>query len=445
MILFGVSTAWGARFPRCGFLVCSILACSITAVGCGGAPWFLGKPLNGHPSIPDRSRVVTVSEHRRNAEAAHAAGNQVLEIAELLSLQQRDSLRDGERDRLIELLTARVSDWATLGRPIPMVADLRNLLSLAPSRRLALTRRLRNAERAAGDHWLAIGQNERAEEEYREAERAGAEFMVFRFRAVWGAAVSDMEPVVLERAIRQLPLRVLGPFSSAYLDAAGADPETLYRAWKAARVFGPATVESRVATFPVAAGFMRRFRIEAANDERSLPLPGPPVASAAAAPPTDADLFSGPTLAARLVPAARRFPELLAPSARTRMWAERLLAEDPTAPDSLEVAAMIEARAGRTDSAARKLEDLFFYSVDRARGAARSARVWEQVGQGRRACASLENAARSGAFDDSRWCEFVTCAERTPGSSDPVVARRFVTERAPDLLCELPATTNANQ
>ena len=47
---------------------------------------------------------------------------------------------------------------------------------------------------------------------------------------------------------------------------------------------------------------------------------------------------------------------------------QRLLAEDPTSPESLEFAALVDALAGRVDGAARKLSDLVFYSPDRAAG-----------------------------------------------------------------------------
>ena len=142
-------------------------------------------------------------------------------------------------------------------------------------------------------------------------------------------------------------------------------------------------------------------------------------------------------MARRLIPAARQFPELTLPSARSREWVDRLIAEDPTSADSFELAALIEARAGRDDSAAQKLEELAFFSRDRAEAAARIARVWEQAGQGRRACAAWEQAAKLGADadGDERWCQFLACAADQPGASDRLAAERFVATRAPELLC----------
>lgn len=407
------------------------LACA-AGTGCGGVPWFLGAPLDGRPSIPARSRVVTVAEHRRFAEAAVAQGNHVGELAELEALAERDALRGDETRRLVELLLARAADWIALGRPIALVADLRKVIALAPQRRGGLSRALRASERAAGDQWLAMGQLARAEEEYRHAERDGASGMDFRFRAAWDAAVGDLEPATLVKAIAELPARTLAPFSEAYLNAGGGEAALLYRAWRAARTYGPSPLLRRIEALPSAAAFPEAWRREPGHalTGEAAPTDAPP-----GPPPTVAELQGGPSLARRLIPAARRFPELLAPGARSRQWVDDLIAEDPTSPDSFEIAALIEARAGRTDSAAQKLEELQFFSPDRADAAARVAMVWEEVGAWRRACAAWEQAARLGATDDERWCRFLDCAGRHPGASDLPSAERFVADRAPDLVC----------
>jgi hypothetical protein len=175
--------------------------------------------------------------------------------------------------------------------------------------------------------------------------------------------------------------------------------------------------------------------------------PTPPLSSPRAIPPGRPDgdpwldLYGGPTLARRLIPAARRHPELLTAGSRSRELAVHLLAEDPTSPDSLELAARIEALAGRVDSAASKLEDLVFYSGDKVRAAARVAVVWQEAGQRRRACAAWQQAALAGAVDDPHWCQFLRCAAETPGASNLELAERFVNRRAPHLSCSGPEGT----
>jgi tetratricopeptide (TPR) repeat protein len=457
-----------------------ILALLATALaGCGGTPWFLGAPLDGHPSIPPRSRVVTVAEHHQNAALAFASGDRVVEIAELEALEQRDSLREAERGRLVSLLLARAADWVALQRPIPLEADLRNVIALAPGRRLALMRPLRRAERGAGDAWLAMGQNARAEEAYRRAERDGMGGMTYRLRAVWGAVVGDLELATLEEALTQLPERVLAPFSDAYLAAGGSQPTVLARARQAARVFGPPALLDRLdAVAPVPSTEAADAGVGAgagapagaapppassasAGGAPALtpgapppgspapaltptpspsPVPSPSIAGGPPGPlPSTPDLwralYGGPTLARRLIPAARLHPELLEPSPASRDFVVHLLDEDPTSPDSLELAAIIEARAGRVDSAASKLEDLVFYSGDKVEGASRAAGVWQRVGQRRRACAAWEQAALAGAIDDPHWCRFLACAAATPGATNLPEARRFVSARAPHLAC----------
>ncbi|MES1206240.1 MAG: hypothetical protein ABUS79_09915 [Pseudomonadota bacterium] len=417
--------------------------------GCAGAPWFLGETRDGVPVIPASSRVETVAKHRRKLIEAGQRGEKVVELAELAALEERGALHAPERKRFVELLRERAHDWAALGRPVPLAADLRHLIVLEPARARAVAPSLRSATRAAGDFWLAIGENARAEEEYRRAERMGADRMVYRFRAAWGASPGDLEPAVLEQALAELPERTLAPFATAYLDGGGAQPRALRRAWRAARVYGPPRLRARIESMPVAASF-----IAGVGGGGGVALPAPraskPADAASSARGVDVpgagdNLFGGPTLARRLVPLAPVFPELTAPGLRSRDWADRLMAEDPTAPDSLEVAALIDARAGRADGAARKLGDLVFYSADRAAGYARAARVWERAGEGRRGCLAWKRATHFGAADDPRWCDLLACARREPGATDPELVVRYIREQAPTLTCAAdPATAPAD-
>ena len=340
------------------------------------------------------SRAETVADHRRALEHARAAEQKVIEIAELCALEDRGALRIADTKRLIELLKERARDWSALGRAIPLAADLRHIVALDPTRARPLGRVLGVALRAAGDVWLALGENARAEEEYSRAQRLGADGMDYRLRAAWGASPADLDAEAIERAVADLPERVLAPFVSAYLDAGGAQPRLLRRAWMAARVYGPPALQARIEATPAAAGFksvtsvssrspaspLSRGASEGSTRRVTVIEPGP-----------DEWLFGGPTLARTLLPLAEMFPDLLAPGLRSRMWADRLIAEDPTSPDSLEVAALIDARAGRLGGAARKLGDLVYYSADRAAGYERTARVWRRVGQVRRACVAFEN------------------------------------------------------
>src|SRR5204863_4785960 len=131
----------------------------------------------------------------------------------------RGALRPPEHKRLVGLLAARAGDGSVLHRPVALVADLRHLVELAPGRAMVLAPRLRAAELAAGDEWLALGENARAEQEYRLAEKLGGDAIDFRFRAAWGASVADLDADTLERALSDLPERVLAPFTTRYLDA----------------------------------------------------------------------------------------------------------------------------------------------------------------------------------------------------------------------------------
>lgn len=416
-----------------GALLALATLAAVTGGGaCAGTPWFLGQPLDDRQVVPPTSRAETVATHRQRYEEARRRGEKVIELDELAALERRGALHDDDIRRFLELLRERARDWITLRRPLPLAQDLRHIVDLDPSRARGLASALRNAERAAGDVWLALGENARAEEEYRRADRLGAAGMLFRMRAAWGASPGDLERPVLERALSELPERALAPFTAAYLDGEGErQPKLLQRGWTAARVYGPPDLLTRLQALSDAITF-------------ALPPPQPPPApSETAAPPAvvlpepapDARLYQRATLARTLLPLARQYRQLSLPGARSREWADRLLAEDPTAPDSLEFAALVDARAGRVGGAARKLVDLVFYSPDRGAGYARAARVWEVTGEGRRACLAWERAAQLAPVDDPRWCNLVACLRANPGSGDADQARVQVRARAPLLSC----------
>ncbi|HEX2657746.1 MAG TPA: hypothetical protein VHU40_05720, partial [Polyangia bacterium] len=399
-----------------------------------GPPWYLGTPLSGRPAIPAQSRALTVAEHRRAVEEAHRSNQQVIELSELEALEARGALRPEDTKRLLELLTLRTRDWVALRRPLALVEDLRHIIALAPAREHLLAPRLALAEVAAGDVWLGLGENARAEQEYGRADKRGASGTDFRFRAVWRASVADLDLPTIERALSELPERVLTPFSQQYLDRGGDKPRLLARAWRSARRYGPPELLSRLEALSAASDVP--FALEktpvspAGEGGEGGPTPIEPAA--------DDRLLAGPTLARVLLPAAARFPQILDPSPRSRLWAERLLTEDPTSPDSLELAALIDARAGRDGGAARKLTDLVFYSADRAQAYGRAARVWEKAGRPRLACASWAKAARLGPRDDPAWCQLKTCLESDPGAGDAAAVASHIKERAPGLPCVAP-------
>jgi hypothetical protein len=270
--------------------------------------------------------------------------------------------------------------------------------------------------------------------------------MVFRLRAAWDASPADLDAAVLEQALSELPERSLAPFTAAYL-ASGAEtkPPVLRRAWRAARVYGPPALQKRIDALPLAATFKEdAFPAVAARGENVAATVGAPNRAASVAtlpapilvePRPDDWLFAGATLARTLLPLSRAFPELVAPGPRSRAWSDRLVVEDPTSPDSLELAALIDARAGRVDGAARKLGDLVFYSPDRAAAYARAARVWERAGEERRACLAWERATHFGPVDDPRWCDLAACLRRNPRAGNAEVVERFARERSALLAC----------
>jgi len=182
----------------------------------------------------------------------------------------------------------------------------------------------------------------------------------------------------------------------------------------------------------------RRPPVASTNEEFQAPT-GPP--APAVPPAADDKLDRGPTLARVLLPLARAFPQILEPGPRSRLWSEQLLAEDSRAPDSLEVAALIDALAGRFGGAERKLRELVFFSRDRAAANERAAHVWQVVGRSRQECTAWKHATRVGAVDDPRWCELLACVKRDPGAGDAATVAAHIRARAPALACggEAPA------
>ena len=133
-------------------------ALSLIAVcGCGAPPWRLGAPRDGRPSIPPDSAVATPAQSADLAAQARASGQRVLELAALLQLDTASRLTRATRDRLVELLTARATEFHALGRAIPESADLETVARLDAMRGVQLTPARAVAATAAGDAWKAIG------------------------------------------------------------------------------------------------------------------------------------------------------------------------------------------------------------------------------------------------------------------------------------------------
>jgi len=153
------------RLPRLA-LVCAMLA------GCG-PPWRLGTPLDGRPSIPPYNAVMTPAEATAVADQARVSGRRVLEIAALMQLDTVGRLSDPARARLVELMTARATEFHALGRAIPESADLETVARLDAVRGVQLTPARAVAAAAAGDAWKAIGAQDEARAAYTRAAALG--------------------------------------------------------------------------------------------------------------------------------------------------------------------------------------------------------------------------------------------------------------------------------
>jgi hypothetical protein len=150
--------------------------------------------------------------------------------------------------------------------------------------------------------------------------------------------------------------------------------------------------------------------------------------------PVRADLeqwmVSGISVAARLVPLARAYPEALADVAQALRWVDLALDEDPTSRDVVELAATTFGRAKRFGGTERMLAELVYETPDRAAGHERAARVWESLGRGREACVSILRAARwRDVPEDPTWRAAIACARAQPGVADPREIRDYVLAR----------------
>jgi len=151
----------------------AFVSASVAFAGCGAPPWQLGKPLDGRPSIPAEPTVPPVAASLAAADAAHADGRRVLEIAALMRLDAGGHLNKVRTARLAELLTARAAEFRALGRAIPASIDLETVARLDAARgaRIAPARAL--AAAAAGDAWKAIGAQDEARAAYQRAAALG--------------------------------------------------------------------------------------------------------------------------------------------------------------------------------------------------------------------------------------------------------------------------------
>jgi hypothetical protein len=235
----------------------------------------------------------------------------------------------------------------------------------------------------------------------------------------------------LRYAISALPVRALLPFARAYLRREDCDRPTLARLLSAA---GQASVHE---ASDEALAVQLRQALDRCPPAAAVE-PGAP-ASAAVAPPVmmpvpgDVDrwVHSGPLLSRRLLPLVAAAPELLATGAQARRWADKLLEEDPTSPETQEVAALIDGLARRFGGTERKLIDLVYYSPDRFDGLVRGAAVWERVGRPREACVMHVRAARwRDDPEDPIWRRAIACTRQDPGVGDWQAIRQYVLARA---------------
>jgi hypothetical protein len=454
--------------------VVAVAAAALLLTACAGPPWYMGSPLDGKPSIPDRTLKRSVGDERAAAATAQTRGETVLELKALVALDTLERLKPGNRARLVTLLERRAAEFHQLGRAIPESNDLERLARLAPARGAGLLAERANARRAAGDAWLAVGAFDEARAAYDGAIALGATDMDFRVRALWShpppATTSLAE---LRAAIAQLPLRVVPPLAAVYVKRGGGDVPTLLRGQAAARQehlgglalrIGDALRAAERPGMPRAdgdgaadgggadAGPADAPAESASNDaapdaeasDAAAPTDAPSADAPAPAPmPVPAELdewvVRGFTVSARLLPLLRAHPELLADVPRALGWVDLLLAEDETSPEILELAAVVFGRAARFGGTERMLMELTYASADRAEGLARGAAVWERLGRGREACAQWIRAARwRDEPEDPLWRTAIACARKQPGVADWKEIRGYVLGRArPDRRAKL--------
>lgn len=158
-----------------------VLGAGALAAGCSAPPWQIGRPLDGHPSIPATEARLTPAEARQEAARARAAGELVLELRALAALERswrldavlRAQPTAAEEARLGELLFRRAAMFQILGRPIPESRDLEAAARLDPARGSALIPERAAAAAAAGDRWKAIDAPAEAREAFTLAARLG--------------------------------------------------------------------------------------------------------------------------------------------------------------------------------------------------------------------------------------------------------------------------------
>jgi tetratricopeptide (TPR) repeat protein len=435
----------GARAPW-GTAALAV-ACALALVSsCAGPPWFMGSPLDGHPSIPRGSAKLSFKEQRAAAATAQTRGETVLELRALLALDDVQRLTPANRERLVALLARRAAELHVLGRAVAERLDLERLARLAPARGAGLLGERAAAERAAGDAWLAIGAVDEARACYERAASLGASDLDFRVRALWGHPPPESTSLAeLRIAIEILPLRVVPPVAAAYVAHGGADARTLARGLAAARQEKKEGLAARLADALRAAADAGApdpgadagvdappADVPDAGERDAADGPAPPVPPPTPLPPgLDHWVLGGLTISGRLLPLVKARPEVLDDVARAVGWVDLLLAEDDLWPDVLELAAFVFGRAARFGGTERMLGELVYATPDRAQGLARGAAVWEHLGRPREACAQWLRAARwRDDPDDPTWRTAISCARAQPGVADWKEIRGYVLGRA---------------
>lgn len=421
---------------------------ALLAGACSGPPWYMGAPLDGHPSIPATSMSRSWRQQRTEATRAREEGQQALELRALLALEKVERLRPEDEPRLGTLLARRAGEFHAMGRAVPESRDLERLARFSPTRGAGLLGERAAAARAAGDTWLAIGAMAQASEAYQLARGLGAADLDVRVSALWGHPPPTSTPLSELRAgIATLPLRAVPPFAAVYVARGGRDAAALERGLAAARQEAQGGLAARIG------GALRAGRAggETGADggvaDAGAPSEGDAGASdaalvvaegdagAAAYLPVRSDLerwmVSGASVVARLLPLARAYPEALEDLSSVLRWIDLALDEDPTSPDLLELAAVSFGRAGRFGGTERMLAELVYETPDRAAGLERAARTWERLARPREACVQWLRAARwRDEPEDPTWRTAITCARRAPGVADAREIRDYVLARA---------------
>jgi hypothetical protein len=430
---------------------------------CTGPPWFMGQPLGGPPAVPDTRKNPSWKTLQADAGTARIKGQTVLELPALIALDDLQRLEPFYRERLATLLERRAAEFRALRRPIPESRDLERLARLTPARAPDLLDARRDALRAAGDEWLAVGAMKEARAAYEQAVTLGAADMNFRVRAASGQPPPPSTTrAELRFEIAALPLRALPPLALAYVEHGGRDRATLARGLAAARQQKDDGLAVRLADTLRAAEARGRASDEAGADggapdgegagdaaapdgdaaaADAAPADAPPADEAAdaafdgGAVPVPADLvawsLAGVTVSARLLPLIDAHPEILDDVERAVAWVDLLLDEDQTSPRILALAALVFGRASRFGGTERMLMELAYATPDRALGLARGAEIWEQLGRRREACAQWLRAARwRDDPEDPTWRTAIACTRRDPGVGSWREIRDYVLGRA---------------